>query len=402
MLTPGLGWIQLTEMRLCVVSSKECWRDSAGRWHSTGGFPLQIGALASLFDQMTIVSVGAPQREGGMPLPEQAEVIPLRRPAGTGAWRKLSVLLEFPYYLGTIARHVQRSDVVYVSLPDDISSLGMVVAVLLGRRLITRYAASWTGSATTKYTRRITRGFMRRFAGGRNVMLATGVGAEPPAERMAWVFATALSQHELGRIVPEFERDLSTPPRLAYAGRLSPEKGVRYLLEAVALLKQQGFKPLPVVRVAGDGPQRRELVDAARALGCDDLVTFVGQLDRDALSDLFGWADFYVHPSLTESYGKVLVDAMAHGLPILSTKVGAAPTLTGPNEERGWLVPPGSAGALAAEMRKVISDSVDWPTMRRRCRAYVEELTLENWARLIGQRCAQQWGMSLTGGKLRP
>jgi glycosyltransferase involved in cell wall biosynthesis len=243
---------------------------------------------------------------------------------------------------------------------------------------------------------------MRRLAGGRNVMLAIGVGTTPPAAGMEWLFATALSRSELDRIRPEFDRGLSSPPRVVYAGRLSPEKGVIHLLQALALLRRDGAQPLPLVRVVGDGPERPRLEAAASALGCEDLVEFVGQLDRNDLSAELGKADFYVHPSLTESYGKSLVDAMAHGLPVLSTAVGAAPVLAGSNGERGWLVSRASAGALAGALRTVLTAAIDWPAMRRRCRLYVEDLTIERWAEQIGCICARRWGMSLIEGKLRP
>ena len=56
-------------MRVCAVSFKECWQDDDGRWLSYGGFPMQMTAIASLFDAMTLVIVNGRPRAGGMPLP---------------------------------------------------------------------------------------------------------------------------------------------------------------------------------------------------------------------------------------------------------------------------------------------------------------------------------------------
>src|SRR3972149_2732183 len=83
-------------MRLCVVSFKECWQDGEGTWVSSGGFPLQMAAIGSLFDDLTLVVVGGERGEGGMPLPPWARVVPLRRPSGAGTRRKLPLSTRVP------------------------------------------------------------------------------------------------------------------------------------------------------------------------------------------------------------------------------------------------------------------------------------------------------------------
>jgi glycosyltransferase involved in cell wall biosynthesis len=329
-------------------------------------------------------------------------VVAVRRPPGKGAWRKLSLLLGLPYYLGTVVRHVRRADVAYIPLPGDIPFLGLLVALMSRKRMISYWVASWAQTARTRYTDRVVLRILRRFAGGRNVALVVGVGPEPPASRMNWLFATALSQSEIDRTTAVLTRGLSKPPVAVFAGRLTPVKGVKYLFEALASLTRMGFQPIPRVLVAGDGEERAALEDAARVLRCEEHVTFLGQLDRRALSSVFSQADFSVQPSLSEGFCKAWVDAMAHGLPVLTSEVGAARAVIGEPGKRGWLVPPGDADALAEAMKAVIGDSVDWPSIRRRCRVYAEEFTLENWAGRIGQICAHQWGISLVEGKLRP
>ncbi len=388
-------------MRVCVVSFKECWEDASGTWLSYGGFPLQMGALGSLYDEMTLVIVRGPTRSGGIPLPRYARIVPLRRPVGKDTRRKISILTHLPYYVRAIARCVRRADVVYVPLPGDIPFLGMLVAILLRKRLIANYGGSWAPNSRTTLMNRITRAWMRTFAGGRNVMLAVGEGGVPPARRMDWIFATALSRSELDRIHPVFERGLSSPPRVAYAGRLAPEKGVVYLIEAVALLKKDGATPLPFVTVIGDGPARSVLEAKARQLQCDGVVRFTGQLDRSGLSKELSLADLCVQPSLTEGLSAAWLDAMAHGLPVVASEVGAARAVIGAQGERGWLVPPGSAQALATALRRVFSSPIDWPSLRRHCRAYIEERTLEAWAQQIGQICATRWRISLVEGRLQ-
>jgi glycosyltransferase involved in cell wall biosynthesis len=388
-------------MELCIVSSKECWQDASGAWCSYGGFPRQMHAVASLFDEVTMVIVRGKPRSGGMPLPREARVVALREPAGREWRRKLFVLAALPYYVSIMGRSMHRHAVVHIPLPGDLPLVGFVTALLLRKRCIARYCGSWTTNAETTLTNKITRACMRRVAGGRNVMLATGEHEHPPAPRMHWTFATVLSREELDALHPCLNRGLSQPPHLVYVGRLSPEKGVIGLIRALALLKARGATPMPHVTLVGDGPARSGLERAARELNCEDAITFVGQLPREALVHVLYGADICVQPSLTEGFSKAWLDAMALGLPVISSDVGAARSVIGEAEERGWLVKAGDVNQLADTIQHVIADaSIDWPALRRRCRDQVRNRTLDMWTEQIGRLCAQQWGGRVTEGKL--
>ena len=390
-------------VRLCIVSFKECWQDESGAWCSYGGFPLQMAADASLFDTTTMIIERGRPRPGGIPLSGATEIIPLRSPRGADLRRKISVLAGLPYYVGTIATHIRKADVVHVPAPGDMPLLGMLIALFFRKRLIVRYGSSWVTTSQTTLTHKLTRACMRRFAGGRNVMLATGEGRGAPAKGLRWVFATALSRSELDAIRPSLDRGLAQPPRLVYAGRLSSEKGVAVLIRAIALLRDEGFHPLPVVMLVGDGPERRALEDLVAELGCSEWVRFAGHCNRRDLSWHLMNADICVQPSRTEGFSKAWLDAMAHGLPVLASNVGAAAAVVGEGEDnaRGWLVPPEDEQALAEALRHAIGRPRDWPALRRRCRAYVESRTLEAWAGQIADACAAQWNLSIVDGKLR-
>jgi len=387
-------------VRVCVVSFKECWQDSSGDWWSYGGFPFQMAAIASLFDEMTLLICRARPRTGGIRLPPRVTIVPMRLPLSADLARKVDVLAHLYYYVRTIVSGCRDADVVHVPPPGDLPLIGMVVALALRKRLLVRYGGSWAVTSRTTLTNRATRWLMRTFAGGRNVMLATGAGQEPPAPDVSWIFATGLSGAELQAIDAEVDRGLGKPPRLIYAGRLSREKGVANLVKALAALATEGFAPLPEVALAGDGPERDELERLVREVGWEGRITFWGQLDRGALSREMRRADVCVQPSLSEGFSKAWLDAFAHGVPVLSSNVGAARPAIGERGERGWLVPAGDVVALAATLRHVLTASNDWPALRRRCRAYVEGRTLETWAHLIGERCAQQWGLRFVNGRL--
>src|SRR6185436_4923283 len=92
-LSPTISGVGRRLTRVCAVSFKPCWQDSSGQWLSFGGFPLQMAAIASLFDEMTLVVEQGEPRPGGLPLPRHANVVALRCPSGSDLRRKISVML---------------------------------------------------------------------------------------------------------------------------------------------------------------------------------------------------------------------------------------------------------------------------------------------------------------------
>jgi glycosyltransferase involved in cell wall biosynthesis len=365
-----------------------------------GGFPRQMGAIASLFDEMDLLMIGSEPRGGGLPLPPAARIVLLPKPKGKNLRRKLSVASRLPEYLYTVARFARRADVVHTPLPGDLPLLAMWIGLLLRKRILARYGGSWERTSVTTVFNRVTRASMRAFAGGRNVMLATGEGVRPPAPNMTWLFASALSERELETIRPCFDRGVGSPPRIVFLGRLSPEKGLRVLIEAIARLAAEGFPRMPRVLLVGDGPQRAELEALCDRAGCRQWICFAGQLRREEMNAVAAEADFCVQPSFTESLGKAWIDAMAHGLPVLTCSIGAAEAAIGLSGERGWIVPPGDAAALAAMIQAVIDGTIDWPALRRRCREYAEQHTLEGWRDRIAAICASKWNCRLSQGRL--
>ena len=122
---------------------------------------------------------------------------------------------------------------------------------------------------------------------------------------------------------------------LGFTGRLSQEKGLRYLIEACFLLNQAGL-PTKVL-IIGDGPQRKELEKLAISKNLRQQVLFVG-----FQKDVHNWlpaVDAFVLPSVTEGTPMSLLEAMSWGLPVVASDVGGIPQIID-SEKNGVLVPP--------------------------------------------------------------
>ncbi|MEX2649022.1 MAG: glycosyltransferase [Alphaproteobacteria bacterium] len=144
---------------------------------------------------------------------------------------------------------------------------------------------------------------------------------------------------------------LATPERARVVlalGRLHPAKGFDVLIEAVVRL------PDIVVWLAGEGPLQGPLEDLARRRGIADRIRFLGW--RDDAGALLASADVLVCPSRREPLGNVVLEAWAHGVPVVAAAAAGPAELITP-EADGVLVPIDDPDALAAALRRVLGDA---------------------------------------------
>jgi glycosyltransferase involved in cell wall biosynthesis len=134
------------------------------------------------------------------------------------------------------------------------------------------------------------------------------------------------------------------------AGRLAAQKGFGTLLEAAAGWRD--LRPEPLLVIAGEGPLEVSLKSQAARLGLD--TRFAGH--RDDIPALLAAAAVFVLPSTWEGQPLILQEALRAGVPIVATRVGGAPVLTG--EDAAVLIPPGDARRLADAVRAVLTDEV--------------------------------------------
>jgi glycosyltransferase involved in cell wall biosynthesis len=132
------------------------------------------------------------------------------------------------------------------------------------------------------------------------------------------------------------------------AGRLAAQKGFGLLLDAAA--RWGDIRPAPLLVIAGHGPLAAELQAQPASLGLT--VRFVGH--RRDLPTLLAAADVFVLPSVWEGQALILQEALRAGVPVVATRVGGNPELTG--EDAAILVPPGDAQRLAEAVRAVLGD----------------------------------------------
>jgi glycosyltransferase involved in cell wall biosynthesis len=162
----------------------------------------------------------------------------------------------------------------------------------------------------------------------------------------------------------------SRRPLILAAGRLAPQKGFATLIEAAR--RWGDLSPVPLLAIAGSGPLHAELIAAAAPLG--DAVRFLGH--RDDIAALLAAADLFVLPSLWEGQPLVLQEALCAARPIVATRTGGVPDLTG--EDGALLIPAGDPAELAAAVRRVLTSDALARRLADGARARARMLPSEN------------------------
>jgi colanic acid/amylovoran biosynthesis glycosyltransferase len=146
----------------------------------------------------------------------------------------------------------------------------------------------------------------------------------------------------------------SGPMRLLCVGRLTPAKGQLLLIQACAELRRLDLDFH--LTLVGDGPDLARLQEAVRRYGLQEQVRFTGPLNQFQVREELGHADAFVLPSLAEGIPVVLMEAMASGLPCVSSPVMGIPELL-VHERSGLLAAPGDVMALTAQLQRLIEDA---------------------------------------------
>ena len=136
-------------------------------------------------------------------------------------------------------------------------------------------------------------------------------------------------------------------------GRLSPEKGHRYLIDAIARITSLAPELKMRVLIAGMGPCETKLKEQISGLGLAQRVTMMGYCSD--IKPLFSIADLFVLPSLSEGSPNVLLESVVARIPIVASNVGGVPELVS-NAESAILVPPANADALAKSICELLLD----------------------------------------------
>lgn len=247
-----------------------------------------------------------------------------------------------------------------------------------------------------------------RLQGEQKVLrLADRVIAATPAElaQLQWLYQADVGHVEVippgvdlthfYPILPEEAKEfIGVPPcdrMLLFVGRIEPLKGLDTLIEAIAIMRREGFEDCPIcLSIIGGDPQVSDeemsaemtrLQEMREDLDLEDMVTFLGKRSQDTLPYYYSASEAVVMPSHYESFGMVALEAMACGTPVVASQVGGLAFLV-QDGVTGFTVPVDEPRALADCLKELIKN----PALRQRMGRQAAEVAQRyGWDTIAGR-----------------
>ncbi len=219
-----------------------------------------------------------------------------------------------------------------------------------------------------------------------------------PVVRMIWKFAAAVVSNSRGlmelaketrskqdipvipngvdvsQFSPREETSSDEAIRILVVSRLTPRKGIRFLIRAMSILRETHPEQEPELLIAGGGDEEAALKALAESEGVSDRVRFLGRVPHDELPQVYRQADIFCLPSLNEGMSNTVLEAIASGLPIVATVTGGTDELV-TEGENGFFVEMESPKDLADKLGKLVTDSDTRACMGAASRARAEQMS---------------------------
>jgi 1,2-diacylglycerol 3-alpha-glucosyltransferase len=179
--------------------------------------------------------------------------------------------------------------------------------------------------------------------------------------------------------VDDIRRQFALPERyFLCVGRLVPEKGVFDLVQAYERLTPEVQRDVGLVFV-GDGSARPQL-EALASAGAPGRIRVLGFLHREQLASVYALAEALVFPTHSDTWGLVVNEAMACGLPIMASEVAGCVADLVKNEWNGFVIPPGALEKWSEALRLIATEPELRRVMSRNSESRVQDFSPKNWA----------------------
>ncbi len=365
-------------MRLAIVYHRPFYRDpTGGLWEAEGAFSRYVESLARFADEVVLV---VPARMA--PFPDQAYRLRADnvRLCPLPFWDRLPEFYRaLPTACARLWRELPRWDLVNIRIPTPLGLHAYLLTRLRRRPLFLVVVGDLAGVAASVRVNSAKRAAYWLYLQVEERLQDLMVAGAPafvngqalyakynrPGRKVLLTTTSTLADADIWDR-PDPLADDHRPIRLLTVSRVDPRKGLRFLPAAVADLVARGHDVTldvvgPVVGTLGADEQAQVEREAAR-LGVGDRVRFLGPRTLPDVLRLAREHDLFVLPTLPgEGIPRVLLEAMASGLPIVVSNVAGVPTLV-QHEVNGLLVPPAEPRAISTALDRLIRDAA----LRRR------------------------------------
>jgi len=382
-------------MKLVIISHKPTWKSLEGNpeFVTDGGFPFQMKAISELFDSTKILIpvTSIDSIENKIELNGYNMLICPLTPLNINY--KFLRRIAFPFWLFwnsiTIIREILNADAVHAPIPGDIGTIGMLAAFFFKKPLFVRYCGNWENKRT--FAEIFWKWFLIRFAGNRNVFLATGGCKKPPSSKnvnIKWVFSTSMSEKELTRNAVPNKEIHNNKIVIATLGRQEKGKGTELLIESLTKLIK--IYPEIILNIIGDGSQLHKYKQLTHHLGVSKNVIFHGYLAHDEAIQVLKKSDLFCFPTLSEGFPKAVLEALSCNLPVITTNVSVLPELI--SDKCGRIIDVPSPENISKNIIELISNPNEYKRLSINAGNKALDYSIETWQQTLKMHLEESWG----------
>jgi glycosyltransferase involved in cell wall biosynthesis len=364
------------------------WADA---FYAYGPYVREIDIWADLFPT---VRVAAPLRMEEPPadcLPfsrANIHIIPQPERGGDRWQDKLFQFASLPWMLLQLFSAMRQADAIQVRCPGNLGLLGVLFAPLFSRYRVAKYAGQWNGYKGEAWSYRLQRWLLQSKWWNAPV-LVYGNWRGQPAHIIPFFTSILEREHLILARQCAPKKQMHHPLRVLFVGRLTREKNVHILLQAIQSLQVDGLEIS--CRIIGTGPMQEQL--GAQVIAMNRLLSDVlmGAMPFESVLEQYIWADVLVLASETEGWPKAIAEAMAFGVVCVGSNRGLVPQML--ESGRGLLVEPGDAKVLADILRRVVANPDNFVSMSLEAAAWSQQYTLEGFKNAIPTVLISAWGL---------
>lgn len=184
---------------------------------------------------------------------------------------------------------------------------------------------------------------------------------------------------DIEEFIPDTEKEIDGYVRILCVSRLTPRKGINYLIDAMQILLAEDAERKIELWIVGEGGATESLKEQAKELHIEKNVKFFGLVKHDELAKYYKMADVFCLPSLNEGMSNTMLEALASGMPIVATVTGGTEELVS-DGENGFYVDQKSPEDLAEKLEKLIGDDAMRKKFGTASRVRAEKMSWRNVA----------------------
>ncbi len=316
------------------------------------------------------------------------EFIPIPLAGGNSITSKIKIACVLPIWIYKIMKLCNRTDLLYLRAPNNISIPGFAVSSLFRKKKFSTFTGTWSGYKNEPFTYALQRKYLSKYFTG-PVFVYGSLSSDrknihntisPSYSMEDWNMETVQVESRLKELANQ--KVFTKRINLITVGSLTENKNQIFILEAMTKLKRLNVNF--VLWVAGDGENLNTYQNYVDQNNLQENVIFLGNIKQHLLRQYYRKADLIIQSPIHEGFGKVPVEGFFHGVIPIISDVNLSRSIVG-DKERGRVFK--SQDELIEHIHALMQNTSEMIELIKKGRDYAKENTLEAWGKEIFYHC---------------